>query len=103
MPRLFWKPRIIGLKYLRILEINDLIGSLYDGGVGGWLAILKYLREILKYIRIFGFFAPQAREKKYSRRGRPERAKEVVQKRPSLHQLMYIRNTSKASWTSLGT
>ena len=25
----------IGLKYLRILEINDLIGSLYDGGVGG--------------------------------------------------------------------
>ena len=28
------------------------------------MAILKYLREILKYIRIFGFFAPQAREKK---------------------------------------
>ena len=25
----------IGLKYLRILEINDLIGSLYDGGGGG--------------------------------------------------------------------
>ena len=52
----------IGLKYLRILEINDLIGSLYDGGVGGWLAILKYLREIFKYLRKSGL-ARRRREK----------------------------------------
>ena len=52
----------IGHKYLKNLEISDLTGSLYDGGVGGWLAILKYLRELFKYLRKSGL-ARRRREK----------------------------------------
>ena len=52
---------VIGLKYLRNVVLYDPTGSLYDGGVGGCLGILRYLSNILKYLRIVDFFAPQAK------------------------------------------
>ena len=34
----------------------------YDGGVGGWFGILRYLSNILRYLKVVVFFqAPQAK------------------------------------------
>ena len=41
----------IGLKFKKILDFLISTGLLYDGGVGGWVGDLKYLRVNLKYLR----------------------------------------------------
>ena len=42
---------LIGLKFQKILDFIIPTGVLYDGGVGGWVGDLKYLRGNLKYLR----------------------------------------------------
>ena len=47
---------VIGVKFQKILDFIISTGLLYDGGVGGWVGDLKYLRGNLKYLSIRSFF-----------------------------------------------
>ena len=49
-PRRETPGRVIGLKFVKILDYIISTGLLYDGGVGGWSGDLKYLEGNLKYL-----------------------------------------------------